>query len=142
MRRRPVASAPDEIEAVNARIDALTLAARNEMAAALDALDRLSAAVAALEALDTRYVAAVGDVPYRTKERGRHDRPIFAPFYRAVAAELAARLWAASPAVCHELGLLPDPTAPRASNAGVLRLALRDADRWRIDPPESVPAVA
>jgi len=140
---RAIAADPSaEIAAVNARIDAIAFAARNEMKAALEALDRLAAALAALEALDTRYVAAVWDVHPQVLRRGGHTRPIFAPFHRELAAALTARLWAASPAACHELALLPDPTKPLASNAAVLAEAMRDASRWRIDPAAGVPEAA
>jgi len=103
---------------------------------------RPAAALAALEALDTRYVAAVWGTPYRAQQRGRYDQAIFAPFHRQLAAALAARLWDASPAACHELALLPDLTRPRASNAAVLAEAMRDASRRRIDPAAGVPEAA
>ena len=118
--------------AINARIDAIAMACRAEMTAALSAIDGLCAALAALDGLDTRYVAAV---PSCLVRRGRHDQSILAPFLGLFAEALADRLWQASPALCAVIGFWPDTGKPSLPDAALLAAALADAPRWRVDLP-------
>lgn len=124
-------AAPDPA-AINARIDAIAMACRAEMTAALGALDGLCAALTALDALDSRYVAAV---PQCLVRRGRHDQSILAPFLGLFAEALVARLYQAAPMLCATLAFWSDARKPPLPDAALLAAALADAANWHVNLP-------